>query len=113
MLNFFKKLFGGSQPTYENLSPEAFKERLKKGAARVVLLDVRTAGEVAGGKIRGARNLDIMRPDFKERIETLDKSKEYLVYCRSGRRSAKACRILTKAGYQAANLKGGYMAWED
>lgn len=114
MLNFLKKLFGGGERPYENLPPEEFKERMKLGPSKVVLIDVRSQGEVMSGKIRGARNIDIMRPDFKEKIGKLDKSKTYLMYCRSGRRSARACSIMAKQGFtKLVNLKGGYIAWDE
>jgi len=49
------------------------------------------------------------------RIKELDKfkSKPILVSCRSGQRSAQACRILKKQGFEnVTNLAGGVMAWE-
>jgi rhodanese-related sulfurtransferase len=58
-------------------------------------------------------NYDVMRPDFKQRVANLDPAKTYFVYCQSGRRSAKACRIMTELGFQkVVNLKGGIVAYE-
>lgn len=112
MFNFLKKLVSSGEKPYENLEADEFQERMKLGAKEVVLIDVRSQGEVNSGKIRGARNIDIMRPDFKEKVSQLDKSKTYLLYCRSGRRSARACKIMAKQGFtKLVNLKGGYMGW--
>jgi len=36
-----------------------------------------------------------------------------VVYCRSGARSARAAAYLASAGYRAANLAGGVLAWAD
>ncbi len=78
----------------------------------VVLLDVRTAQEVASGIIPGAVHIDISRPDFIEKINQLDKSKSYVVYCRSGRRSVSACNMMANEGFQQLyNLQGGILSW--
>src|SRR4029077_19766095 len=53
----------------------------------VVVLDIRTPQEFNQGRIAGAKNIDFLAPDFEQRIETLDKSKSYLVHCASGGRS--------------------------
>ena len=45
--------------------------------------------------------------------ETLDKSKNYYVYCRSGARSANACAIMNELGFENAyNLLGGIIEWD-
>jgi rhodanese-related sulfurtransferase len=78
----------------------------------IVLLDVRTAQEVASGIIPGAVHIDISRPDFIEKINQLDKSKSYVVYCRSGRRSVSACNTMANEGFQQLyNLQGGILSW--
>ena len=78
----------------------------------VVVLDVRTPNEVAQGIVQNAVIIDIKGNDFDEKIEALDKSKTYLVYCRSGGRSVKACNKMSEQGFSKLyNLKGGYTAW--
>lgn len=77
-----------------------------------VILDVRTSGEFSSGKIRGARNLDIMTPGFVNQVKNLPKDKTYLVYCRSGNRSGQACEIMADLGFEKLkNLSGGIMRW--
>ena len=77
-----------------------------------VVIDVRTAGEFAGGKLRGARNMDIKSPTFVSQIKNLPKDKTYLIYCRSGNRSGQACEIMSEEGFeQVKNLAGGIMRW--
>ncbi len=78
-----------------------------------VVLDVREESEVRGGKIKGAKHIPLAQ--LKTRMVELDSAKEkpLLVYCRSGNRSAHACNVLTKTGFQdVSNLAGGMMAWE-
>ncbi|MFN3530855.1 MAG: rhodanese-like domain-containing protein [Bacteroidia bacterium] len=78
----------------------------------VVILDVRTPGEFRSGYIPGAVNIDVYDPEFKAKIAKLDKSKKYLVYCRSGARSTNAGQQLLGLGFtEVVNLQGGMMAW--
>ncbi len=99
----------GTMP-YENLDGVSFKKRLEetKGA---VILDVRTPGEVMGGTLPGAKNVDLMSPAFKEEVMKLDKAKEYFLICRSGARSSQACTWMAMQGYKVRNLDGGIFAW--
>jgi len=64
-----------------------------------VVVDVRTPTEYAAGHIAGAQNIDVEASDFASRISSLDKKGAYLVYCRSGRRSAIAVDQMAAAGF--------------
>ena len=78
------------------------------------LLDVRTPQEYAEGHIDGALNIDVQSDDFQKMAEKdLSKDSTILVYCRSGRRSMDAAKILTKLGYKVVNLKGGIIEWKE
>lgn len=78
----------------------------------VLIIDVRTPDETAHGKVPNAIEIDVKSDDFAEKIAALPKDKTYLVYCRSGRRSTKACGIMKEHGIeQLVNLEGGYIAW--
>lgn len=95
---------------FENIPAAAFAEKMKM--PNTVVLDVRTPAETAAGKIEGAIEMDVNAPDFAQQLSQLDKSKTYLVYCRSGRRSAVACNIMSGQGFtQLFNLEGGYLSW--
>ena len=94
-----------------NLDVKSFAEKIMKDK-EVIILDVRTSAEFAEGAIKGAINIDVNASNFKEKVSTLDKEKSYLIYCRSGMRSVKACNIMSENGYrQLFNLLGGYQAW--
>lgn len=76
------------------------------------IIDVRTPGECAQGMIDGAIQIDISSPDFEKKIDALAKDGKYLVYCRSGARSARAQGVMQGKGFTTVyNLAGGYMGW--
>ena len=81
----------------------------------LVLLDIRTEGEFNGsqGRLDGA--ILIPLDELETRISELEKYKdrEIIVYCLGGIRSLSATRILLKYGYNAFNLLGGIMAWNE
>ncbi|MDF2158215.1 rhodanese-like domain-containing protein [Algoriphagus sp. CAU 1675] len=106
MFNFFQ-----SKPkNYEDIPVGEFHELMLQ--PDTVILDVRTPGEFASGKIRGARNIDIMSRDFVNQVKNLPKDKTYLIYCRSGNRSGQACEIMADLGFEKLkNMAGGIMRW--
>ncbi len=79
-----------------------------------VILDVRTEDEYNDGFIPKSINIDIYKGQgFIYKLEELDKSKNYYVYCRSGARSGQACNIMNQLGFENAyNLMGGIMQWQ-
>lgn len=95
----------------QNISQEEFLKIQSEGKALV--MDVRTPGEVADGHIKGAAIFaDINGSTFQEDIAKLDKSKPYLVYCRSGARSGRAAQMMIDAGFTTVyNLNGGISNW--
>lgn len=103
-------LFKRNKNSYQNIDIKEFQALRKQ--KNTVVLDVRTAREIAGGAIPGHESADVSGSGFKEKVAKLDKSKTYLVYCRSGMRSAKACRIMSGLGFESLyNFKGGMNAW--
>lgn len=68
-------------------------------STNLILLDVRTAEEYSSGNIPNSINIDVLSPDFKSKIDLLDKNKEYLVYCRSGNRALIASSIMSTNGF--------------
>ena len=79
-----------------------------------VIIDVRTEDECEEGIIPNAINIDIFKGQgFIDEIETLDKSKNYYVYCKAGSRSAQACAVMNQLGFESTyNLTGGFMNWK-
>lgn len=64
-----------------------------------VVIDVRTPGEFAEGHLAGAINLDVESGAFEQGLSELDPSQSYIVYCRSGRRSAIATALMADRGF--------------
>lgn len=69
------------------------------------LLDIRTAEEYETGHIKDAKNIPLH--ELRNRLEELDKEKEYVVYCKVGARGYNAQRLLTSYGFKVLNLNGG------
>ena len=98
---------------YENLSVEAFQQKLAQDGS-VQLIDARTPEEFAQGHLPGALNIDWLAGGFVDAAKpVLDAARPVLIYCRSGRRSAEAASALSKEGFQVSNLLGGINAWQE
>jgi phage shock protein E len=69
-----------------------------------VLIDVRTPAEFAEGHLEGAINIPVELPTFAAQVAELDPDLEYLVYCRSGRRSAVAIEIMDTLDLRTVDL---------
>ena len=96
---------------YKDLSPEEFKKMLEQDK-NAVLIDCRTDAEIEEIAIPGHIQIDVSRPDFREKVEKLDKDKTYLLYCRSGARSASLANFMGQSGFKNVyNLAGGIIAW--
>ncbi len=91
----------------KNVNASEFKKLMSE--KDVVVLDVRTPREYAAQNIEGATNIPLNT--IAKKADTLDKSKKYLVYCRSGARSRRASMILARKGFEVYNLNGGILAW--
>lgn len=97
---------------YANMGVDEFQNFIAD--ANVQLLDVRTPEEFSDGHIAGAKLVDVNDSTFVEQaMAILDKQRPVAVYCRSGRRSARAASLLTNQGYKVTNLGGGVIAWQD
>ncbi|MCQ2203537.1 MAG: rhodanese-like domain-containing protein [Bacteroidales bacterium] len=92
---------------YESVGVEEFKAIIAKD--NVVVLDVRTEAEYAEGHVDGAINIDVLKENFRSlAIEALPKDKVIALYCRSGRRSKTAAKILVDEGYRVVELSVGW-----
>jgi rhodanese-related sulfurtransferase len=96
-----------------NLTQEQWVSQLENDT-QAVILDVRTADEVAEGIIPGAIHIDIYRGQgFIYEVDMLDKDKNYYVYCKAGGRSSQACQIMNQLDFKNTyNLLGGIMEWK-
>lgn len=88
-----------------------FKKEITNKA--VQLIDVRTAKEYNAGHIKNAINVDIYNRDaFTASVKELDADQPVFLYCRSGRRSRTASKLLVELGFKKIyDLRGGYLNW--
>ena len=95
----------------QNVTPEQAEKLIRE--KKVVVLDLRTPGEFAKGKIAGARNLDYLGKSFEAELAQLDKKQPYLIHCASGNRSGKAMELFKKLQFQTVyHLASGMQGWE-
>jgi rhodanese-related sulfurtransferase len=77
----------------------------------ITILDVREKKERKDGYIKEDTHIPLA--SVKSKLDTLEKNKKILVYCRSGARASHICGLLTKNDFnQVYNLKGGILAWK-
>ncbi len=78
-----------------------------------VILDVRTPEEFSEGHIEQAINLDYRSETFREELDKLDKSKTYLMHCKSGGRSTEALVIMEELNFpRIYHMNDGILGWE-
>lgn len=94
----------------ETITPELLQDSKDKNYQ---LIDVRTPSEFEEGHIEGAKLINIHDEDFKSRVKELPKEETYVIYCKSGSRSANATEIFKEAGFKKVyNLEGGIENWK-
>jgi rhodanese-related sulfurtransferase len=90
------------------LSAQEFASKSSAGT----VIDVRTAGEVAQGKIEGALVIDYYSSNFLDQVSQLPKDQELYLYCAVGARSEEAARLLVQQGFtKVYHLQGGIQGW--
>lgn len=107
-----KATLNNALTAYSNVNVDEFQNLIAENS--VQLLDVRTPEEFAEGHIAGATLVDVNDSTFTEQaMAVLDATRPVAVYCRSGRRSARAASLLSAKGMKVTNLNGGVIAWQD
>jgi rhodanese-related sulfurtransferase len=90
------------------ITPAEFVARRERGDA-LTLLDVREDWELCVASVPGV--VHIPMGEVADRIGELDRSRETVVLCRSGRRSLEVAKFLQQNGFKSVNLAGGILAW--
>ena len=91
-----------NEPILDKLDYAVAKEKVSAGA---VLLDVRLPDEYASAHIIGCKHFPLIF--IRMKAETLDTSKEYILYCDTGRRSSSAAFLLGEYGITASIINNG------
>jgi 2-polyprenyl-6-methoxyphenol hydroxylase-like FAD-dependent oxidoreductase len=89
------------------ITPEDAQRHLQQNKA--ALIDCRYEEEWELWRLKNARLIPLQ--EIRERARGLEKSRAYIVYCRTGRRSRAAAFLMRQAGLDAHSLKGGIAAW--
>jgi len=107
---FYFKSSNDAPMNYDNISVQDLKQLMKQ--KDTTLIDVRTKRETSQGVIGKPLEIELS-PRMTQKLSQLQKDKTYVVYCRSGKRSAMASKMMTKLGFSNVNnLVGGYLAWQ-
>jgi rhodanese-related sulfurtransferase len=80
-------------------------EARAKIAAGGQWIDTRYPSEYQYDKLPGAINIPLS--EVRNAVKVLDRSREYVLYCQSGRRSSAAAFLLAQRGFRAYVLEGG------
>jgi CRP-like cAMP-binding protein len=83
----------------------AFAEAAEKVRRGALWLDVRYPSEYQYDKLPGAINVPLA--EVRNMFAVLDRSREYVAYCQSGRRSAAAAFLFAQRGFKVWLLDGG------
>lgn len=98
----------------KTISPKEASDLITKhkNNADFIILDVRTPREFKSGHIEKAILLDYYSKMYTEELKRLDKTKTYLIYCRSGNRSGKTLNLIKNMGFSRVyNMDKGINGW--
>lgn len=104
MLCFVKGRYDGMK----EMTAQQLEEKLKQDD-NIELIDVRENFEVKFGKVPGAKNIPLQ--ELINNLQDLDKSKEYILICRSGNRSGMAGQFMQMQGFKTVNVVDGMIGW--
>jgi sulfur-carrier protein adenylyltransferase/sulfurtransferase len=96
----------------QEITATELKNRLDAGED-IQIIDVRQPDENAFAKIEGTKLIPL--GEIVSRMDEIDETRETVVHCKMGGRSAKAIEALQRAGFKGnlINLRGGITAWSN
>jgi rhodanese-related sulfurtransferase len=110
MFNDIFSALRGTTARVANVGSEEFAALIQEEDA--VLLDVRTVMEFVSGHIPGSKNIDLMDPQFGQKVDGISRDSKVLLYCRSGNRSYHAGTMMKQMGFEHVyNLAPGIIGW--
>jgi rhodanese-related sulfurtransferase len=92
----------------DDYTPQQVAELLEQG--EIQLIDVRQPEEREAGRIAGDRFIELSK--LAAEVDTVDRDRPVVFYCRSGSRSAMASEAFRGAGFDAHNMLGGLIEWD-
>lgn len=96
----------------EEISATDLKQKIENGDD-IQIVDVRQPDEFEFARIPGSKLIPLA--EVVARMSEIDPSKDAIIHCKMGGRSAKAIEALNKAGFQGKviNPRGGITAWSN
>ncbi|MGE3726715.1 MAG: rhodanese-like domain-containing protein [Candidatus Sericytochromatia bacterium] len=95
------------------ISPQEAHDWVMDPQSQWLILDVRTPEEFAQGRLKNATLMNFYDPDFKTKLEDMNRHQPTILYCRSGNRSGKALEIMRELGFKNVyEVRGGILAWQ-
>jgi rhodanese-related sulfurtransferase len=95
------------------ITPKDALKLIEDMGSEITILDIRPREEYEMEHIPGAVNLDYDGHQFQEKVEKLDKEKNYLIYCKSGVRGGYFMDKMRDSGFHVAfNILGGFVGWK-
>ncbi|WLR45966.1 rhodanese-like domain-containing protein [Halobacillus litoralis] len=94
----------------KEITPQQVEEKINNNDD-FTIIDVREDEEVSQGMVPNAKHIRL--GDIPEKIESLPKDQEYVMICRSGRRSMNAAEFMKERGFgNVQNMEGGMLKWQ-
>src|SRR5262245_24520260 len=96
----------------EEITATELKQRLDNGDD-IQIVDVQEENEVAVARLPNSKHIPLAQ--VLNRMDEIDPSRETVVHCKMGGRSARAIDALQRSGFQGKliNLKGGIIGWSN
>ena len=103
---------GEASQSIELVTPAKAAQVIEENPDGLVVLDIRTPEEFAEARLPNAILVDFYAPDFVDQLDQLDKNAPYVMYCRTGNRSADAAELMRELGFnEVYEIDGGITAW--
>lgn len=103
---------GNATQTIELVSPGKAAEVIAENPDGLVVLDIRTPEEFNEARLADAIMVDYYAADFADQIDRLDKNVPYVLYCRTGNRTADAAALMEELGFsEVYEIDGGIVNW--
>ena len=100
-------------PQFVTITPLEALNLIEEQGHEITILDIRPKEDFEKEHVPGALNLDYDGHEFQQKVEKLDKEKNYLIYCKSGVRGGYFMDKMRDSGFKGAyNILGGFVAWK-
>jgi len=98
---------------FKTITPQSALELIEDKDSEIIVLDIRPKKEYEIEHLPEAVNLDYDGHQFQQKVDKLDKSKKYIIYCHSGVRGGYFMNKMRDSGFKMAyNILGGFVGWK-